>query len=616
MSARAAPANFRVRGPSLCLVAALACGGLAFGAKLMLIQRYGTDIPFWDEWDAVGGVLLIPRAHSDLHAADFFVHHNEHRIVFTRLLSYVLAVCNNQWDAMLEMTVNAAIHAGVCAVLVMLAGRFVSGARLAVMAVVTTALFCTAYDWENTLQGFQSQFYFLEWGALGMFALCAPAVPLSRRWWLGWLSGLASLGAMASGFLASMALLALMAVRTLIERRWERRDTVAGALLAALCVFGALSTTHVPYHDLYRAHSPGQWLSGVEQLLSWPVPEWPGAFLVVQAPVVVLMVKRIRSRDLRGDEAILMALAFWSWLQVAALSYGRVNFGVGSPRYTDVLAVGVFTSGIALFIIWREGRKGLVLGSLVAAWIFLFAIGLWRQDRHARADVLNEFPSLRSAERRHIKAYLAGGKPDELESAPANELPYPVPERLEELLSEPGVRAMLPVGIRPPLELSIDAESSGFVVTDPRRLPSEYESRAWYAGAGPARFVSRAFVASDLPYLHLQFCGSPDLDGTVVRLESIDGGESAPARPLSADRWQTVDFSVSRDSPSRLVVDIPKGNHWFAFTDPVELGRMSWANRWLLRRSAWVVAASAITMAAALIMMVLLPAPDPRPRGP
>jgi hypothetical protein len=582
----------------------------------MLIEKYGTDIPFWDEWDAVGGVLLIPRAHSDLHAADFFVHHNEHRIVFTRLLSYFLAVSNNQWDAMLEMTANAAIHASVCGALVMLAGRFLSGVRFAVMAVVTTALFCTAYDWENTLQGFQSQFYFLEWGALGMFALCAPAAPLSRRWWLGWLSGLASLGAMASGFLAAMALLVLMGVRAVIERRWGRRDTIAGALLAALCVIGVLSATYVPYHDHYKAHSLGQWLAGVEQLLSWPVAGWPGAFLIVQAPIVVLIARRIRAGDLRGDESVLMALAFWSWLQIAALSYGRVNYGVGSPRYTDVLAVGVFTSGVALFIIWKEGRRGVVLGSVAVAWICLFAIGLWREDRHARVDVLNEFPSLRSAERRHIKAYLADGKPAEIESAPANELPYPVPERLMELLSEPGVRVMLPMGIRPPLELGIDAESTGFVVTDPRRLPAEYESRAWYAGAGPARFVSRAFMSTDLPYLHLQFCGSPDLDGTVVRLESIDGDESAPATPLSADRWQTVDFSVSRDAPSRLVVEIPKGNHWFAFTDPVELGRMSWANRWLLRRSAWVVAVSLITLLAALAMIAVLPTPEPRPTGP
>ena len=194
--ARASPVRGDARGPGPCLhlFAAVAGGCLAFGAKLMLIHRFGTDVPYWDEWDAVGGVLLMPWAHGNLHLADFLHPHNEHRIVFTRLVSFLLAVWNRQWDPLLEMSVNAAIHAGFCAALVLLAGRLLSGARFALVAAATTVLFCLAFDWENTLEGFQSQFYFLEWGALGMFVLCVPSVPLGGRWWAGWLCGLASLG--------------------------------------------------------------------------------------------------------------------------------------------------------------------------------------------------------------------------------------------------------------------------------------------------------------------------------------------------------------------------------------------------------------------------------------
>jgi hypothetical protein len=616
MRERTSSGASRCRGPSLYLVAALACGGLAFGAKLMLIQRNGTDVPYWDEWDAVGDVLLIPRAHNDLHAADFFIHHNEHRVVLTRLLSYLLAVWNNQWDGLLEVSVNAAIHAGFCAALVLLARKFLSGARFVAVAVGTTALFCSAFDWENTLEGFQSQFYFLEWGALGMFVLCAPGAPLSRRWWLGWLCGLVSLGAMASGFLAPVSLMALMAVRAVVERRWERRDTLAGALLAALCICGVLSTTHIPYHDHYKAHSLAEWLGGVEQLLSWPAPRLPGALLIIQAPIVIFLVSRIRSRDLGGDGAILLALTFWSWLQVAALSYGRVNTSLESPRYTDVLAVGVFAAGVALFVIGRKGRLTGALGCVAVAWLALLAIGLWRQDHHARVDVLGDIPHVKAAEKRHIKAYLSDGKLADLESAPPNEVPYPVPAKLGEWLSEPGIRAMLPAGIRPPRELIADAESHGFAVADPGRLPPESENEAMVAGSGPAKFVSQKFAASELPMIHMKFCGSPDLDGAVIRLESLDGDELAPSKPLAPDRWQAVDFDVPRDTPSRIVVDIPPGNHWFAFTEPVELGRMSWASRWLLRRAPWVVVVSGSILAATLMLIAILPGQEPRPKGP
>jgi hypothetical protein len=53
-------------------------------------------------------------------------------------------------------------------------------------------------------------------------------------------------------------------------------------------------------------------------------------------------------------------------------------------------------------------------------------------------------------------------------------------------------------------------------------------------------------------------------------------------------------------------VEIPPGNHWFAFTEPEGLGGGSWANRWLLRRSAIVEALSGVVLAGALIAITIL----------
>src|ERR1035438_9327464 len=161
----AAMLNTRMR--MLAAGVALAGGCLAFGAKLVLVHACGSDVPYMDQWDAVGNALLAPRAQGELRAADFLRPHNEHRPVFTRLIDYALAVSNRQWDPLLEMTVNAAIHACLCAALLLFARRLVTGLRYACAALVITLLFVLPFDWENTLQGFQSQFYLLEWGALG-----------------------------------------------------------------------------------------------------------------------------------------------------------------------------------------------------------------------------------------------------------------------------------------------------------------------------------------------------------------------------------------------------------------------------------------------------------------
>jgi hypothetical protein len=593
----------RRRGPeaSLCLLAALAGGCFAFGAKLMLIHRYGTDVPFWDEWDAVGGDILVPMADHRLHAADFLLAHNEHRIVLTRLMSYALAVWNGQWDPLLEMSANAALHSGICAALILFAGRLVSGARFAAVAVVTTALFSLAFDWENTLQGFQSQFYFLEWGAMGMLLLCVPAVPLGARWWLGWLVGVASLGTMASGFLAASAVLAVAIVRACLEGRWSRRDTAAASLLVVLCILGCLSVARVPGHDAYRAHSPAEWGRGVASLLSWPISGFPAAFLAIQAPACVLFSGRVRLRRLGASEAVLMGLVFWSWLQMAAISYGRVNLSSDSPRYTDLLAVGLFANGLSLFILWEQTRRGILMASAAAVWLALVGLGLRARDHEARVWVLGDLPSLNSAERSHIRAFLADGDIAELGSAPARELPYPLFKELGGFLSARGISSMLPLGIRPAVALVADSGSSGFAVTGPRGLPSGAEGRIWIARTSPARFVSKPLPVSDLPFLHLEFCGSSDLSRAVLHLESADGDEYPLGYSPLEDRWQTVDLSVPRGGSARLVVEVPARKHWFAFTEPVELGRGSWANRWLLRRSEWVAALSGILLAGALV---------------
>ena len=55
------------------------------GGKFLLIERYGSEVPYWDQWDAEGDNLIRPYLEGRLAVAQFFAAHNEHRILFTRL---------------------------------------------------------------------------------------------------------------------------------------------------------------------------------------------------------------------------------------------------------------------------------------------------------------------------------------------------------------------------------------------------------------------------------------------------------------------------------------------------------------------------------------------------
>jgi hypothetical protein len=112
--------------------------------------------------------------------------------------------------------------------------------------------------------------------------------------------------------------------------------------------------------------------------------------------------------------------------------------------------------------------------------------------------------------------------------------------------------------------------------------------------------------AGVLPFLHVAVSGSADLNASLLRLETADGSTALPPFQLQGARWHTADLDVAWGGPVRVAVDVPAGAHWFSFTEPVELGRESWADRWLLRRSGGLAAASGALFAAALAALLFL----------
>jgi hypothetical protein len=584
------------------LVASAGC--LAFGAKIDLIRAYGSDVPYMDEWDVVGGLLLIPSAHGDLRARDFLQPQNEHRIILTRLLAYGIAVLDRQWDPLLEMTVNAAIHAALCSWLVLFARRLVTGVRFVVAAVGLSLLFILPFGWENTLQGLQSQYYLLLWGAVGMFLLCVPAAPLGARWWAGLAVGIAGLGTVASGFVAPAVVLLLMGIRSAGARRLGIRETVAALLLASVCAAGILSIRRMPGHAYLGAHSLLEWGVAMADGLSWPAGGWPAAFVILQLPFAVLLLTRLRERRMSRDEEVLAALALWTWAQVAIIAFGRANLGMMRSRYMDFYAIGSAVNMIALAVLLKRGVAGRRAVLIGAAWAAVFCCGLWKLERQTHTFYLDSYKAQKAAERLQVSRFLEQRDPGTLRAAPPKDLPYPDPGTLIALLSDPAVQSKLPVGVRPPVTLAPDAGSRGFQLMPAVEGPVQSGTRAWVAKKGPARFVSRPFSEDSLPFLHVDLSGSADLDSSVFRVESAQDARALDAFALQGALWRGADIAVPRQTPLQVVVTLPPGDHWLAFTEPVELGAGSWLDRWLLRRSRLIALLSLTLFACALAALL------------
>jgi hypothetical protein len=562
----------------LVLLAILAVAGVAWGAKLMLIRAYGSDVPYMDQWDAQAGLLYIPAAEHHLTPQLFWWPHNEHRVLLTRLTNYGLTIANRQWDPLLEMSVNAALHAALAAALLALARRQTRGGAFVGVALVVAALFALPFAWENTLAGFQSQFYFLAWTALGFLWLALPAAPLGARWWAGVAVGLVGLGSMSSGFLCAAAALGVVALRAVwCERRWTWRDSIAALVYLAICVVGAQLVNPVPGHAYLKVTSFGQWLQVFCHVLAWPANQWLGAVVIVQLPLVAFLIGRLRARRLDGPDAVLLGLALWIWGQVAAVAYSRGNGGMGdSPRYYDLYAIGIVLNAIALTRGWRgrgtnadspsrpdqtHGRdaRATLLGGpasqerpahvrenlntpgrwhqlwpvVAVVWVAALAYGLREQTAQAYRDYLTPFPSVKNTERRRLADFIRTGDVNALHQRP-EELPHNSADSLAHFLSHPGVRRLLSVGLRSPLALqAVVADTHGFAATPPDDLPGRPDAATvWRAARGPARFVSEPLPADCLPVLRLTFAGDPELTPALAPHPS-DMGET-PMPRLSA----------------------------------------------------------------------------------
>src|SRR5271165_2848445 len=71
------------------------------GARLWLIHRAGTPLPFWDQWEEARFVY-VPFFEGRLSLAELFAAHNEHRMFFNRFYDLAMLLLNGQWDNQLE----------------------------------------------------------------------------------------------------------------------------------------------------------------------------------------------------------------------------------------------------------------------------------------------------------------------------------------------------------------------------------------------------------------------------------------------------------------------------------------------------------------------------------
>jgi hypothetical protein len=333
------------------------------------VESY-SPIPFWDMWSGYIGFFVNA---GDGGWASWWKPHNEHRIVFSRLLFWLDLKFFHGTIAFLFVANLVLVALAAWLFVAMIRQAAPAPAHPAPGRIVGAAVVCLLFSWvqsENLGWGFQSAFFFAQLVPLFAFYLLYRAqVAPTRRHRLfvaAAVAGVACLGTMANGVLV----LPLMVVLAVILKFDKTRIAILAVLAAAAALFyfsgvsplrqrsgfedvmaNPLGLLH--YTVLYLG-SPFYYLSAGGR----PAADLAGAFFLVGgACLFVRAFLRVRVAPTEPAGVVASALLVFAGYIVATAfitGYGRLILGVDqalSSRYTTAALMGwcaLFVAGVSL----------------------------------------------------------------------------------------------------------------------------------------------------------------------------------------------------------------------------------------------------------------------------
>lgn len=424
------------------------------GAKIWLIANGGSPTPFLDQWVAEGKILYPKYFDGTLNIFTLIAPHNEHRILLTRLWSLMLIDVGGYWDSVLQMLANTTIIGALVAILIATFRPILFEGSYAALTLFTAAIFGLPFGWESTLAGFHSQWYFVMLFGIGSVLLFCEARAFSTRWWVALFLAVLSYFSMASGALPVAAAFAIGVIQFNTARRSGRREIVGLALLGVAFVSMVAFTPVLAHHAPLRAHSIGQFLRALLQIMSWPVTQDHashykviGGAILLQAPSALVSIYVIWLRPPLADRRwLVVALTAWAVLQAIAVAFGRSVFPV-SARYLEVFTVGIVVNFACLLYALGAStlprvKRGVALGA--AVWLLLVLFGATKTVFTRTLPEIADREAHTRAETENLRNFLATKDLRALQNKSFLDIPYPKAEDLAVIASQPIIRALLP----------------------------------------------------------------------------------------------------------------------------------------------------------------------------
>jgi len=421
------------------------------------VSLYGADLPFWDQWVQVIS-QLAPLKNGTWQYSEYWAPHNEHRVLFTRLISMALFEMNGGiWSNLVEAYFNTVIYGGTLALFYVLACRNADRATHLTLLFAVLILGAIPYDWENTLVGFQNQFYLLIASAIALVSVASYRKPGWSTFGLLVVLAIACLFTMASGLLSAAAVCVVIVLRA-----WRSplpKAFVVSVVLAMMLVLlgGLLSLPEAPGNDPYKAHGIFDHVHAIAMVLTWPlIPTKPKYFLLpllTWAPCALWLIRFLRTRIASDREIFFMGVIAWVLLQAVAIAHARGHDITSVPsRYSNIPTLGLLANlGLALgFVSDRRAIRSVrYLGTAAIGLAILVIAHVFVLRTPDDMDSMQQRHDFNRMETFYTRSYLTSRDPSFLHHSSLS-IPFPDAALLKTYLDSPVVDSLLPPTLQPP----------------------------------------------------------------------------------------------------------------------------------------------------------------------
>jgi len=418
------------------------------GAQFWLVWLYGSALPYWDQWDEALK-LFQPWMEGRLTAATVAAPFNDHRIILTYLLDMSFIRLNGRWDPLLQMTVNAFMHAIFATGMTYSVWRFLGRRKAWLAGLFLLPFFTFPYAGENAIWAFNSQWYLLDNTGLAAIVGLGFCRPGSWWWWAGLAAAALGLLTMALGPFIPAAIGGMLVLRVIRDRRWGRESLISMGACLGLMGAGATLLVGPKGYNFLQAHTFAEFAAALCRHLQWPFYHAPEMACVILLPLALLLIYYFRPNFQAPRMAeLLLSLALWSMLQSIVIAYGRANYGdlIPSSRYTEVFSTLLIASLFATVLLGEQWQRdhfpkwnGLLLPLVYAVVIFW---GLGRMSQIVVDNLLAPSRMMNLIAEERVVTFRATGNDQDLLERPTIR---PRPEVALAVLRSSALQAILPV---------------------------------------------------------------------------------------------------------------------------------------------------------------------------